>query len=84
MKKFLTGRTQLYCSIRRQRIVEDANSDVMLGESLSVKGLQLAYLVPAALLKTGSEVSASNPMNYDDYLASDLVKKDDDQQVDWG
>ncbi len=60
-----------------------ANSDVMLGESLSVKGSQLAYLVPAALLKTGSEVSASNPMNYDAYRASDLVKKDADQQVDW-
>lgn len=62
---------------------ENANSDVMLGESLSVKGSQLAYLVPAALLKTGSEVSASNPMNYDDYRESDLMKKDDDQQVDW-
>lgn len=60
-----------------------ANSDVMLGESLSVKGSQLAYLVPAALLKTGSEVSASNPMNYKDYIKSDLMKKDDDQQVDW-
>ena len=55
----------------------------MLGESLSVKGSQLAYLVPAALLKTGSEVSASNPMNYDDYLTSDLRKNDADQQVDW-
>lgn len=60
-----------------------ANSDVMLGESLSVKGSQLAYLVPAALLKTGSEVSASNPMNYDAYHKSDLVKHNADQQVDW-
>lgn len=53
----------------------------MLGESLSVKGSQLAYLVPAALLKTGSKVSASNPMNYDDYIVSEPDEKDDDQQL---
>ena len=81
VKKFLlAGRSYLAVSGVKGAA---ANSDVMLGESLSVKGSQLAYLVPAALLKTGSEVSASNPMNYDDYLASDLVKKDADQQVDW-
>ena len=83
VKKFLlAGRSYIAVSGVKGSS-KTANSDVMLGESLSVKGSQLAYLVPAALLKTGSEVSASNPMNYDDYLASDLVKKDDDQQVDW-
>ena len=51
------------------------NQDVLLGESLSVKGSQLAYLVPASLLKTGDKVTASNPMNYDDYLESDLPKQ---------
>ena len=83
VKKFLlAGRSYIAVSGVKGSS-ENANSDVMLGESLSVKGSQLAYLVPAALLKTGSEVSASNPMNYDDYRASDLVKKDTDQQVDW-
>lgn len=83
VKKFLlAGRSYIAVSGIKGSS-ENANSDVMLGESLSVKGSQLAYLVPAALLKTGSEVSASNPMNYDDYCESDLMKKDDDQQVDW-
>ena len=59
------------------------NQDVLLGESLSVKGSQLAYLVPASLLKTGDKVTASNPMNYDDYLESDLPKTAVKDQVDW-
>lgn len=83
VKKFLlAGRSYIAVSGIKGSS-ENANSDVMLGESLSVKGSQLAYLVPAALLKTGSKVSASNPMNYDDYCESDLMKKADDQQVDW-
>ena len=83
VKKFLlAGRSYIAVSGVKGSS-ETTNSDVMLGESLSVKGSQLAYLVPAALLKTGSEVSASNPMNYKDYIESDLRKKDDDQQVDW-
>ena len=83
VKKFLLAGRNYIAVSGVKGSSENANSDVMLGESLSVKGSQLAYLVPAALLKTGSEVSASNPMNYDDYRASDLMKKDDDQQVDW-
>ncbi len=83
VKKFLLAGRSYIAASGVKGSSENANSDVMLGESLSVKGSQLAYLVPAALLKTGSAVSASNPMNYDAYLASDLVKKDADQQVDW-
>lgn len=83
VKKFLLAGRSYIAASGVKGSSENANSDVMLGESLSVKGSQLAYLVPAALLKTGSAVSASNPMNYDDYRASDLVKKDTDQQVDW-
>lgn len=83
VKKFLLAGRSYIAASGVKGSSENANSDVMLGESLSVKGSQLAYLVPAALLKTGSAVSASNPMNYDDYRASDLVKKDADQQVDW-
>ncbi len=83
VKKFLLAGRNYIAVSGVKGSSENANSDVMLGESLSVKGSQLAYLVPAALLKTGSKVSASNPMNYDDYIVSDLMKKDDDQQVDW-
>ena len=83
VKKFLLAGRSYIAASGVKGSSGNANSDVMLGESLSVKGSQLAYLVPAALLKTGSAVSASNPMNYDAYLASDLVKKDADQQVDW-
>ena len=83
VKKFLLAGRNYIAVSGVKGSSENANSDVMLGESLSVKGSQLAYLVPAALLKTGSEVSASNPMNYKDYIESDLMKKDDDQQVDW-
>lgn len=83
VKKFLLAGRSYIAASGVKGSSGKANSDVMLGESLSVKGSQLAYLVPAALLKTGSAVSASNPMNYDDYRASDLVKKDTDQQVDW-
>ena len=84
VKKFLlAGRNYIAVSGVKGTAGTAANKDVMLGESLSVKGSQLAYLVPAALLKTGSKVSASNPMNYDDYRESDLMKKADDQQVDW-
>ena len=79
VKKFLLAGRNYIAVSGVKGSSENANSDVMLGESLSVKGSQLAYLVPAALLK----VSASNPMNYDDYIVSDLMKKDDDQQVDW-
>lgn len=42
-----------------------ANSDVMLGESLTVKGTQLAYLVPSQLLFDGNQ---RNPMTGEEYL----------------
>ncbi|EJW95663.1 hypothetical protein EVA_16230, partial [gut metagenome] len=40
------------------------NSDVMMGESLTVKGTQLAYLAPPELLYDGKQ---TNPMPYDEY-----------------
>lgn len=47
-------------------ITGDANNqDVMMGESLTVKGTQLAYLAPSELLYDGKQ---SNPMTYDEYL----------------
>ena len=48
-------------------------SDIMTGESLTVKGTQLAYLLPAELLNLqNSSVAAVNPMTYTDYLNSGL------------
>ena len=53
VKKFLlAGRNYIAVSGVKGTAGTAANKDVMLGESLSVKGSQLAYLVPAALLKT--------------------------------
>lgn len=41
------------------------NKDVMMGESLTVKGTQFAYLAPSSLLYDGKQ---NNPMTYDEYL----------------
>lgn len=40
------------------------NSNIVMGESLTVKGTQLAYLVPAELIGNGKQ---SNPMKFEDY-----------------
>ncbi len=49
---------------------KEANaSDVMTGESITVKGTQLAYLLPSELLGT-SEQSFTNPMDNETYLNS--------------
>lgn len=51
------------------------NNDVMTGESITVKGAQVAYLLPAKLLKapdsesTDSDTELHNPMDYNEYLA---------------
>lgn len=41
------------------------HTDIMMGESLTVKGTQLAYLVPPELIGDGNQ---TNPMTYDKYL----------------
>ena len=54
-------------------MIQNNASDIMTGESLTVKGTQLAYLLPAELLNLqNSTVAASNPMSYTDYLNSNL------------
>ena len=40
-------------------------TDIMTGESLTVKGTQLAYLVPPELIGDGKQ---TNPMTYNEYL----------------
>lgn len=52
------------------------DSDLMTGESLTVKGTQLAYLVPPELLGDGT---LTNPMTGDQYL--ELVDADQDQKL---
>ena len=52
-------------------------SDILTGESLTVKGTQLAYLLQAELLKVNENVTASNPMTYTDYKNSGLEDLED-------
>ena len=51
--------------------VKKNTSDILLGESLSVKADQLIYMIPAECMgynaKTGEQVLAKNPMSYDEY-----------------
>ena len=53
------------------------NDDVLTGESLTVKGTQLAYLVPDSLLQKGSD-SYHNPMTYDKYMEAAGIESTDD------
>ncbi len=48
-------------------------SDVMTGESLTVKGTQLAYLFPVELFELGDSPLSGNPVSYSEYLSSGLV-----------
>ena len=43
------------------------SADVLTGESVTVKGTQLAYLVPDSLLRT-AEKDYHNPMDYNTYV----------------
>lgn len=52
------------------------SDDVMTGESLTVKGTQLAYLVPDSLLETGTG-DYHNPMDYNTYANGAGIKKTD-------
>lgn len=49
------------------------NSDVMTGESLTVKGTQLAYLFPVELFDLSSGALSGNPVSYDEYSRSSLM-----------
>ena len=52
------------------------SDDVLTGESLTVKGTQLAYLVPDSLLGTAT-TSYHNPMDYDTYMKAANINKSD-------
>lgn len=54
--------------------IRNDDNDIMTGESITVKGAQVAYLLPAKLLKaqdsgsTDSDTELHNPMDYNEYL----------------
>ena len=52
------------------------SNDIMMGESITVKGTQLAYLLPSELIDASklknSEMEIKNPMSYSDYESSGL------------
>lgn len=58
------------------------SDDVLTGESVTVKGTQLAYLVPDALLGTGT-TEYHNPMDYTTYVTAAGIdtKKDSASEV---
>ena len=51
------------------------DSDVMTGESLTVKGTQLAYLFPVELFELGDKTLSGNPVSYDEYEKSGLMNQ---------
>lgn len=51
------------------------NADVLTGDSISVKGSQLAYLLPSNLIRTQDGSQVTNPISYDTYLESVLGQK---------
>lgn len=51
--------------IAGSKVKNSSGVDIVTGESLTVKGTQLAYLVPPQLLGNGS---LKNPMSYDEYI----------------
>lgn len=57
------------------------SDDVVTGESLTVKGTQIAYLVPDALLGTET-TNYHNPMDYDTYIkAAGIQSTDTEKEV---
>lgn len=66
-KLMLAGKN--YIASSKVNSTKTNESDVMTGESITVKGTQLAYLLPSELLGTG-EQSFTNPMDADTYQSS--------------
>lgn len=59
------------------------NTDVMTGDSISVKGAQLAYLLPYSLLNLDDGTAESNPMTMTAYNDSGLKDKSASEIVEW-
>lgn len=56
--------------------VNDRTKNIMTGESLTVKGTQIAYLLPAELFQgaEGYEGTFHNPMSYEEYISAGLLE----------
>lgn len=74
-KLMIAGRNYIASSKVKANDRTNTN-DVVTGESLTVKGTQLAYLVPAEILG-----ASGNPMTYDDYLTH--LNGADEISVNW-
>lgn len=75
-KLMLAGKNYISTSTEKSVEGRSNTSDIMTGESITVKGSQLAYLAPVEILGTDSDKSENmhNPMTYEEYLNSDLVQ----------
>ena len=74
-KLMIAGRNYIASSKVKANDRSNTN-DVVTGESLTVKGTQLAYLAPAEILG-----ASGNPMTYDDYLTH--LNGADEISVNW-
>lgn len=74
-KLMLAGRS--YIGTSKFGTSKFSNSDVMMGESITVKGTQLAYLLPPELIDTANlkdpKMEITNPISYTDYEESGLM-----------
>lgn len=76
-KLMIAGRNYIASSKVKAKANDRTNTnDVVTGESLTVKGTQLAYLAPAEILG-----ASGNPMTYDDYLT--YLNDADEISVNW-
>ena len=75
-KLMLAGKNYISTSTVEAMENRDNSTDVMTGESITVKGTQVAYLAPVEVLGTDSDKSETmhNPMTYEEYLESDLAQ----------
>ena len=77
-KIMLAGRSYIGTSKVKSVNGESNSNDVMMGESITVKGTQLAYLLPSELIDASklknSEMEIKNPMSYSDYENSGLIQ----------
>ena len=74
-KLMIAGRSYIASSKVKANAGNNTN-DVITGESLTVKGTQLAYLAPAEIIG-----ASGNPMTYNDYLT--LLGVADEVSVNW-
>ena len=75
-KLMLAGKNYISTSTVKSIENRSNTSDIMTGESITVKGTQLAYLAPVEVLGTDFDKSETmhNPMTYEEYLKSDLAQ----------